>query len=101
LPEEVGGLKREDAMVFGYADRISVSGGFPYTAVTVVLHPTKNETHFHLVYATRLLKGVEVFKDAERRALRLSKSIIADAKRRAREHEPTERIFLWDRLARD
>jgi hypothetical protein len=47
-------------MVFGYADRISVVGGFPYTAVTVVLHPTKNKTHFHLVYATRLMKGEEL-----------------------------------------
>ena len=79
------GRAREDAMVTAYADRIAAVGGFSFVSSTVVLHPTKDRTHFHLVYATRNLKGLEVFKSAERAALKLTETIRADAKRRERE----------------
>lgn len=83
--EGLEGRAREDAIVFAYADRVGEVGRFPYVATTVILHPTKDKAHFHLVYATRHLKGIEVFKNAERKALRLSESLRADARRRARE----------------
>lgn len=79
------GRDREDAIVDTYARRFSEEGNFSYYSVTVVLQPTRDRTHFHLVYATRDLKGIEVFKEAERKALKLSETIRADAKRRARE----------------
>jgi len=83
--EGLKGQEREDAVVTAYADRIAAVGGFPYVLTTVVLHPTRDRTHFHLVYATRSLRGVEVFKDAEKKALQLSEKVRADAKRRTRE----------------
>lgn len=83
--EGLEGRQREDVLVSAYADRIGQVGGFPFVPYTFVLKPTKDVTHFHLVYATRHLKGIEVFKNAERKALELSETLRADAKRRARE----------------
>lgn len=83
--EGLEGQAREDALVAAYAERLSEVGGYPYVSTALVLKPTKDRTHYHLVYATRNLKGIEVFKDAEREALRLSEVLRADAKRRARE----------------
>jgi three-Cys-motif partner protein len=79
------GRDREDALVFEYARRIGDVGRFSHVPVTVVPYPTKDRTHFHLVYATRSLRGFEVFKDAEKHALNMAGEIRADAKRRARE----------------
>jgi three-Cys-motif partner protein len=77
--------EREDAIVFAYAERIATVGGFAYVPVTVVPHPERDATYFHLVYATRDLKGLEVFKDSERKALEVAGELRADAKRRKRE----------------
>ncbi len=83
--EGLEGRAREDAIVFAYAERIGEVGGYPYVSTALVLQPTRDRTHFHLIYATRDLKGIEVFKDAERKALKLSESVRSDAKRRSRQ----------------
>lgn len=79
------GRQREDALVFDYARRIGEAGRFAYVSVSVVPHPTKDRTHFHLVYASRNVTGLKVFKEAEQHALNFTGEIRADAKRRARE----------------
>lgn len=79
------GRRREDALVFEYAHRIKTAGNFPYVPVTVVPHPETDRTHFHLVYATRSARGLEVFKTSEAKALELTMTVRADAKRRKRE----------------
>lgn len=83
--EGLEGQEREDAIVAAYADRLASVGDYRYVATALVLNPTKDRTHFHLVYATRDIKGIEAFKEAERKALKLSEVLRADAKRRARE----------------
>lgn len=83
--EGLDGQEREDAIVATYAKRLAAVGGFPYVSTALVLNPTRDRTYYHLVYATRDIKGLEVFKDAERKALKLSEVVRADAKRRARE----------------
>lgn len=88
------GRERENALVAAYADRISAVGRFPFVPYTFVLKPVTDTTHFHLVYATRHLRGVEVFKEAERKALELSEVIRADAKRRARESHSGQTEFF-------
>jgi three-Cys-motif partner protein len=88
------GRDREDAIVSAYADRIAAVGKFVCVPTTVVLHPTKDRTHFHLVYATRHLKGVDVFKSAERKALQLAETVRADAKRRDRESASGQAEFF-------
>ena len=82
--EGLQGREREDAIVECYAERIKEVGKYPYVATALVLQPTRDRTHFHLIYATRDLKGIEVFKDAEKKALELSKTLRSDAKIRSR-----------------
>jgi three-Cys-motif partner protein len=88
------GQAREDALVFAYADKIAKVGGFAHVPVTIVPHPTNDRTHFHLVYATRSIRGLEVFKDAERHALNLVGELRADAKRRKRESRSGQAEFF-------
>lgn len=63
------GDERDDAIVRLYAERIQKAGGYSFVCYTPVLHREDDTTHFHLIYASRSEKGVEVFKDAERRAV--------------------------------
>lgn len=79
------GQAREDAIVAAYADRLATVGEYPYVSTALVLNPVKDRTHYHLVYATRDIKGVDVFKETERKALKLSETLRADAKKKRRE----------------
>jgi three-Cys-motif partner protein len=65
------GLDRIDACVNEYCRAISRVGGFPFVCPAFVLKPEENRPHFNLVYATRDERGVEVFREAERRAMNL------------------------------
>ena len=51
----------------------------------IVLHPERDRTHFHLVYGTRHRKGVEVFKDAEKKAMATQETARAAAQERRRQ----------------
>lgn len=63
------GLDREDEIVRAYCERIRGVGRFRYVASSTILHPHSDRTHFHLVYATRRIEGLRVFRnDAERPA---------------------------------
>ena len=65
----LNGDQRDDAMARLYADRIRKAGGYSFVCYTPVLHRENDTTHFHLIYASRNEKGVEVFKEAERKAV--------------------------------
>jgi three-Cys-motif partner protein len=76
---------REDALVTAYIDSVRRVGSFEYTSSAIVLHPTKDRTHFHLIYATRGPKGIEVFKDAEKKAMSVMEKTRGQAQKRGRE----------------
>lgn len=85
--EKVQGLAlqdREDAAVNEYARNIKRVGGFTATCSAIVLHPELDRTHFNLVYATRNPKGIEVFKDAEKKAMEVQELARAEAHQRKR-----------------
>lgn len=63
------GLDREDAIVQAYCDRVREVGGFKYVARSTILDPLSDRTHFDLIYGTRHIEGLRVFRnDAERPA---------------------------------
>jgi three-Cys-motif partner protein len=74
----------DDALVQAYAENVKKTGGFQYACSAIVLHPEIDRTHFHLIYATRHLKGVEVFKDVEKKAMPVMEEARADAQQRKR-----------------
>jgi three-Cys-motif partner protein len=64
------GLDREEAIVQTYGDLIKEAGRFEFVASTIVLHPEKDRTHFHLIYATRNIAGLQEFRNEAERAAR-------------------------------
>lgn len=85
--EKVQGLAqqdREDAAVEEYASSVKRVGGFTSTCSAIVLHPERDRTHFNLIYATRNPKGIEVFKDAEKKAMEVQELARAEAHQRKR-----------------
>jgi three-Cys-motif partner protein len=78
---------REDAIVMEYCESVRRTGRFKHVAPAIVLHPNFNRTHFHLIYATRNDKGLEVFKEAEKKAMAEMEHARAQAQKRSRERK--------------
>jgi three-Cys-motif partner protein len=84
---------REDSLVRRYMRSVRETGGFQHVCAAVVLHPEKDTAHFHLIYATRDLKGVEVFKEAEKAAMKVMEESRAEAQQRKRERKGQAELF--------
>jgi three-Cys-motif partner protein len=85
--ENVQGLAqqdREDAALREYTTNAKAVGRFNFACTAIVLHPEIDRTHFNLIYLTRNPKGVEVFKDAEKKAMEIQESARAEAQQRKR-----------------
>jgi three-Cys-motif partner protein len=88
--QELQGLSDEDlddAIVAAYVDLVRTVGNYPYVCNAIVLQPDRDSTHFRLVYGTRHLKGVEVFKSAERQAMPVQEENRARVRGRRMEKE--------------
>jgi len=77
--------ERDDAMVEEYIRQIKSAGSFRFVCYTPVFQAQINDIHFHLIYATRNEKGLEVFKKEERKAVEVMESARANAQQRERE----------------
>lgn len=60
---------RADAAVFKYRDIVATAGKFGFAGVAGILNPVKDRGHFHLIYLSRHPKGLEVFKEAEKKSM--------------------------------
>lgn len=76
---------REDAIITEYCKSVRLTGQFQYVSPAIVLHPDKDRTHFHLIYATRHERGIEVFKEAEKKAMTEMGHVRAEAQKKRRE----------------
>lgn len=75
-------LEREERLVGLYMRNVKRAGGFDYVSAAIVFKPGIETTQFHLIYATRNTKGVEVFKNVEKRAMREMDKVRATSKQR-------------------
>ncbi len=75
---------REDALFTTYAENVKKTGQFDHACAAIILYPDTDRRFFHLIYATRNRKGVEVFKKVEQRAMQLQEQTRAQAKQRRR-----------------
>lgn len=77
----------DSALIDEYCSRIKKSGDFAYVSAALVAKPKSDAAHYHLIYGSRSIKGLQVFKDAEKSAvkamtdLRLDLSLDEFAKR--------------------
>jgi three-Cys-motif partner protein len=92
---------REDAAVLEYSENVRRTGHYRFIAKAVVFHPEINRTHFHLIYATRNSKGIEVFKDVEKRAMQVMESARAKAQQRKREESTRQPDLFNSEVMRD
>lgn len=74
------GRDKEDAIVAAYCQRLRDVGRFDYVGSTIVLHPLVSKTHFHLIYASRNVKGLVTFRDTERTASKVYHQVRSDAR---------------------
>jgi three-Cys-motif partner protein len=88
------GQDREDVAVAEYRKQVAKTGNFNYTAAAMVLHPLFDRTRFHLIYATRNEKGIEVFKEAEKKAMEEQERERASAQYKRREAKTGQRSFF-------
>lgn len=90
---------REDTLVTAYSESVKRVGEFGYTSSAIVLHPKKDRTHFHLIYATREPKGIEVFKAAEKKAMPLMEKTRDEAQKRGREERTGQTELAFSSMA--
>jgi three-Cys-motif partner protein len=84
-PAVRGGLRREDAIVELYRERMRATGGFAHVTSTRILKPTHDRSYFYLVYGTRHLKGLVEFRGVEKKAVEEQERVRLTAKQESRE----------------
>lgn len=92
---------REDAVVSEYCESVRKAGRYRFIAKALVLHPEIDRTHFHLIYATRNAKGIEVFKDVEKHAMPVMESARARAQQKKREERTQQPHLFSSEVMRD
>ena len=85
--------ERESALVNLYVEQVRATGSFPYATSTRILKPLQERTYFHLVYATRNPKGVEKFRDVEKKTVPEQQSVREKAQRVHRERKSGQGEF--------
>ena len=78
---------REAALVNLYVEQVRVTGSFPYSTFSRVLKPLQDRAYFHLVYATRSPKGIEKFRDVEKKVATEQEVVRQRAQREFRERK--------------
>jgi hypothetical protein len=78
-------VRREDAIVELYRERMRAAGGFTHVTSTRILKPTHDRSYFYLVYGTRHFKGLVEFREVERKAVDEQERVRFAAKQERRE----------------
>ena len=78
------GVDRDDAIVDKYCQRLRARGKFDFTGSSIVLDPHRDRSHYHLIFATRSIIGLQVYRAAEAKSLELQSIVRSQAQQRAR-----------------
>jgi three-Cys-motif partner protein len=81
---QLEGEEQEDEIVRSYANSVRHAGRFNYVCTLPVMKPDKDSFHFHMIYATRHDRGVEVFKETEKSVIPFMHETRAEAQERRR-----------------
>jgi three-Cys-motif partner protein len=80
----LSGEEQEEELVDSYTLTVRRTGRFRYVCTLPVMKPDQDAFHYHMVYATRHEKGVEVFKETEKIAIPFMHEARAQAQQRRR-----------------
>ena len=76
--------ERETDIINLYAEQVRATGKFTYVTSTKILKPLHDRAYFHLIYATRSSKGIEKFRDVEKRLVTEQQEVREAAQREHR-----------------
>jgi three-Cys-motif partner protein len=79
------GTDLELAVVEKYCELVKRKGEYKYVCALPVMNPDLDTFNFWLIYATRHRKGVQKFKEAEKRTEKMTHIVRADVQQRTRE----------------
>lgn len=80
----LSGEEREEQIVASYASRVREAGNFSYVCTLPVMKPSRDAFQFHMIYGTRHITGVKVFKETEKQIIPFMQRIRAEAQERRR-----------------
>src|SRR5439155_17452730 len=81
---QLRGEEQEEELVRAYASAVLKARNFKYTCTLPVMKSDQDAFHFHMIYATRHMRGVEVFKETERAVIPFMHETRAKAQERRR-----------------
>jgi three-Cys-motif partner protein len=81
---QLQGEEQEEELVRSYAAEVVKAGDFKYACTLPVLKSDQDAFHFYMIYATRHIRGVEVFKQTERSVIPFMHEARAKAQERRR-----------------
>lgn len=76
------GFPREEAVAKVYESRVSEAGGYDYYTHTPILRPDKDRVHFYLAYFSNHHRGLEKFKESEKRVAKIQNEKRNEVRRR-------------------
>jgi three-Cys-motif partner protein len=79
---QLRGEEQEEELVNSYASAVRTAGAFNYVCTLPVMKPDQDAFHFYMVYATRHIRGVEVFKEKEKQVVSFMHDKRAQAQQR-------------------
>ncbi len=99
---QLRGEEQENEIVGSYANAIRNAGHFKYVCTLPVMKPDRDAFHFYMIYCTRHIKGVEVFKKTEKHVIPFMHEKRANAQeRRGIQQSGQQSIFEPEALYRE
>jgi three-Cys-motif partner protein len=81
---QLKGEEQEEEIVSSYARLVRLAGKFDYVCTLPVMKPSQDAFHYYMIYGTRHIKGVEVFKKTEEHVIPFMHETRAQAQQRRR-----------------
>jgi hypothetical protein len=88
----------EEAMVRVYCEELKKSGFFEYVGLAYVIHRDMDCKHFHLVYGTRNIRGLEEFRKAEKVAMGVMEEARITAQQKGPLHSGQGELFCFEEI---
>jgi three-Cys-motif partner protein len=99
---QLKGEEQENELVRTYANAVRNAGRFKYVCTLPVMKPDQDAFHFYMIYCTRHIKGVEVFKKTEKHVIPFMHEKRAKAQERRRfQQSGQQSIFEAEALYRE
>jgi hypothetical protein len=91
---QLRGEEQEEELVRSYKDAVVKAGDFRYACTLPVMKSGQDAFHFHMIYATRHIRGVEVFKETEKAVIPFMHEKRAEAQERRRVAQSGQSSFF-------